>query len=189
MGFSGGSDGKESACNAGDLVWALDGEDPQEKGNVTHSSILAWRLLWIEEPRSLVGYSPQGHRDWDMIERLILWLFKKFCFWWVGTRTDFFFFFALAFAEHRLWNMWASVLVAHGLSCPWVVNLPVPRIKPVSPDLAGRLSNTGPSGKSKTVRLRQEAFFLFSTSKLLNIYVFIPSFNSVHFYCLYLEVM
>ena len=85
--------------------------------------------------------------------------------------------------------VWASVLVAHGLSCPWVVNLPVPRIKPVSPDLAGRLSNTGPSGKSKTVRLRQEAFFLFSTSKLLNIYVFIPSFNSVHFYCLYLEVM
>ena len=96
MGFSGGSDGKESACNAGDLVWALGGEDPQEKGNVTHSSILAWRLLWIEEPRSLVGYSPQGHSDWDMIERLILWLFKKFCFWWVGTRTDFFFFFCLS---------------------------------------------------------------------------------------------
>ena len=92
-------------------------------------------------------------------------------------------------AEHRLWDMWASVLVAHGLSCPWLVNLPVPRTKPVSPDLAGRLSNTGPSGKSKTVRLRQEAFFLFSTSKLLNIYVFIPYFNSVHFCCLYLEVM
>ena len=72
-------------------VWALGGEDPQEKGNVTHFSILAWRLVWIEEPRSLVGYSPQDHRDWDMIEQLILWLFKKFCFWWVATRTDFFF--------------------------------------------------------------------------------------------------
>ena len=36
MGFPGGSAGKESACNVGDLGW----KDPLE---VTHSSILAWR--------------------------------------------------------------------------------------------------------------------------------------------------
>ena len=34
--FPGGSAGKESACNVGDLGW----EDPLEKGTYTHSSIL-----------------------------------------------------------------------------------------------------------------------------------------------------
>ena len=36
-----GADGKESACNAGDLVRSLSREDPLEKGMATHSSILA----------------------------------------------------------------------------------------------------------------------------------------------------
>ena len=40
LGFSGGSAGKESACNEGDL----DSEDPLEKGKATHSSTLAWRI-------------------------------------------------------------------------------------------------------------------------------------------------
>ena len=35
MGFSGGSAGKESACNAGDLVRFLGWEDPLEKGKAT----------------------------------------------------------------------------------------------------------------------------------------------------------
>ena len=39
-----GSDGKESACNAGDRVWSLCWEDPLEKGIATHSSILAYRM-------------------------------------------------------------------------------------------------------------------------------------------------
>ena len=39
---SGGSDGKETACDAGDVGW----EDPLEEGKATHSSILAWRLPW-----------------------------------------------------------------------------------------------------------------------------------------------
>ena len=45
----GGSDYKESACNEGDLG----GEDPLEKGMATHSSMLAWRTPWTEEPRGL----------------------------------------------------------------------------------------------------------------------------------------
>ena len=48
-GFLGGSHGKESACNAR----GLDQEDPPEKGMSTHSSILAWRIPWTEEPGSL----------------------------------------------------------------------------------------------------------------------------------------
>ena len=45
LGFPGGSDGKESACNAGDRVQSLHwGEDPLEKEMATHSSILSWRI-------------------------------------------------------------------------------------------------------------------------------------------------
>ena len=51
MGFPGGSDGKESACNAGDLglIPGFDSEncqDPLDKEMATHSSILAWRIPW-----------------------------------------------------------------------------------------------------------------------------------------------
>ena len=34
-------------------VQSLDWDDPLEKGMATHSSILAWRVLWTEEPGSL----------------------------------------------------------------------------------------------------------------------------------------
>ena len=49
MGFPGGSEGKASACNAGDLglIPGL-GRSPAEMA--THSSILAWRIPWTEEP-------------------------------------------------------------------------------------------------------------------------------------------
>ena len=34
-------------------AWFLGQEDPLEKGMATHSSILAWRILWTEEPGGL----------------------------------------------------------------------------------------------------------------------------------------
>ena len=34
-------------------VRSLGQEDPLEKGMATHSSILAWRILWTEEPGGL----------------------------------------------------------------------------------------------------------------------------------------
>ena len=43
-GFPGGSDGKESTCNGGDLGLIPCWEDPLEDGIATHSSILAWRI-------------------------------------------------------------------------------------------------------------------------------------------------
>jgi len=42
--FSGGSDSKQSACNAGDLGSVPGWEGPLEEGMATHSSILAWRI-------------------------------------------------------------------------------------------------------------------------------------------------
>ena len=38
----------------------LDWEDPLEKGMVTHSSILAWRLPWTEEPGELQSMGSQS---------------------------------------------------------------------------------------------------------------------------------
>ena len=52
--YPGGSDGKESACNVGETgVRSLGQKDPLEKGMATHSSILAWRIPWTEEPGGL----------------------------------------------------------------------------------------------------------------------------------------
>ena len=102
MGFPGGSYGKASACNTGDLgsvpglgrspregigyppwyswsslvaqmvknppamqetwVQSLDWEDPPEKGMATHSSILAWRIPWTEEPGGLQSMGSQRVR-------------------------------------------------------------------------------------------------------------------------------
>ena len=45
-GFPGGSDGKESAYNAGNLGSVLGREEPLEKEMATYSSILAWRISW-----------------------------------------------------------------------------------------------------------------------------------------------
>ena len=41
---------QESACSAGDQGSILGREDPLEKGMATHSSILARRIPWTEEP-------------------------------------------------------------------------------------------------------------------------------------------
>ena len=49
----GGSDCKESACNAGDLGLILGLGDLLEKGMATHSSIPAWRNPWTEKPGRL----------------------------------------------------------------------------------------------------------------------------------------
>ena len=43
----------ESVCNAETQVWFLGWEDPLEKEMATHSSILAWRIPWTEEPGRL----------------------------------------------------------------------------------------------------------------------------------------
>ena len=42
-------------------VQFLGWEDPLEKGMATHSSILAWRIPWIEEPGGLQGSQRVGH--------------------------------------------------------------------------------------------------------------------------------
>ena len=44
-------------------VQSLGQEDPLEEGTATHSSILAWRIPWTEEPGST-----EGHKESDTTE-------------------------------------------------------------------------------------------------------------------------
>ena len=49
------------------MVQCLGQEDPMEKGMAIHSSILAWRIAWTEEPG---GLQSMGHKESDMTEGL-----------------------------------------------------------------------------------------------------------------------
>ena len=60
--WPGGSDGKELACNAGDLDSVPGSGNPLEKGMATHFSILAWRILWAEEHGGLPSMESQRVR-------------------------------------------------------------------------------------------------------------------------------
>ena len=51
--FPGGSEGKESACHAGESGLMPGLGRSLEKGTATQSSILAWRIPWTEEPGGL----------------------------------------------------------------------------------------------------------------------------------------
>jgi len=65
VGFAGSSNGKESACSVRDLGsipgW---GRSPGEE-MATHSSILAWRIPWTEEPG---GLQSVGRKELDTAE-------------------------------------------------------------------------------------------------------------------------
>jgi len=59
------SSGKKPAAKAGvvrDSSSILGGEDLQEKEMATHSSILAWRIPWTEEPGGLQSMGSQRVR-------------------------------------------------------------------------------------------------------------------------------
>ena len=43
-------------------VRSLGQEDPLEKGMATHSSVLAWKIPWTEEPRGLQSMGSQRVR-------------------------------------------------------------------------------------------------------------------------------
>ena len=73
LGFPGGSDGKESAYNAGDpgSVPGL-GKCPREgDGNPLQCS---WKTPWTEEPVHVAcnrGYNAWGHKELDMLLLLL----------------------------------------------------------------------------------------------------------------------
>ena len=75
LGFPGSSDGKKAAQTVRNLpavqetwVQPLGQEDPLEKEMATHSSILAWKIPWPEEPVGLQSMGSQRVRhDWTTL--------------------------------------------------------------------------------------------------------------------------
>ena len=66
MGFPGGSVVKNPLVMQETWVRSLGGEDPLEKNMATHSSVVAWRILWTEEPGGLQALGSQRVRhDWS----------------------------------------------------------------------------------------------------------------------------
>ena len=62
----GGSVVKNLPANAGDWVQSLGQEDPLEEEMATHSSILAWKTPWTEEPGRLQSMGLQRVR-YDLV--------------------------------------------------------------------------------------------------------------------------
>ena len=67
LGFSGGASGKEPECQSRrrkrrGVRSLLSREDPLEEGMAAHSSILAWKIPWTEEPGRL-QYMGQNESD------------------------------------------------------------------------------------------------------------------------------
>ena len=61
-------------------IWSLDQEDSLEKGMATHPSILAWRILWTEEPGGLQSIGSQRVRhEWAM--NMFTFISFSFHFW------------------------------------------------------------------------------------------------------------
>ena len=80
MGIPGGSDSRESACNAGDAGSIPGSGGPLEEGMATHSNIFAWRIPWTEEPGGLQSLGWQWVRhDWRINTSALLTLtFSKY---------------------------------------------------------------------------------------------------------------
>ena len=59
-GFPGGASGKEICLPVQETqearVWSQGRKDPLEKEVATHSSILAWKIPWAEEPGGVQSY-------------------------------------------------------------------------------------------------------------------------------------
>ena len=53
------------------LVQSLGQEDPLEESRATHSSILAWRIPWAEDPGGLESIGSQRIEDeWSNLARI-----------------------------------------------------------------------------------------------------------------------
>ena len=115
-------------------VWSLSREDPLEKEMATHSSILAWRIPWTEEPDGLqpMGSQRVGH-NWATSLSLSLGYVGLICSTW-----------DLSLQSMDSWVM------TRGLSCSLEYGIldPWPGIKTLSAALQGGILTAGPPGKS-----------------------------------------
>ena len=118
--------GKNLPAGQETQVWSLGREDPLEKEMATHSSILAWKIPWTEEPGRLWSMvSKRVRHDWatslslTSISSVIHWLFSS-----VLSSCQFFFFFFnnffLQFTSNLkvLWLETMLEMISHFLNLP-----------------------------------------------------------------------
>ena len=118
MGFPDGSDGKEFACNAGELglIPGLGRFPGGGHGNPFQYSCL-------ENPRgqrSLVGYSPRGRRESDTTERLSTHTQERFQFWFnIFLKKKIYF---INITEIMLFGIYPNELknYVHTKTCMWL---------------------------------------------------------------------
>ena len=84
------------------LARFLGWEDPLQNGTATHSSILAWRIPWTEEPGRLSSW---GCKEPDVTERFSLSLFS------LAEVMFSFVFFCVCFFFHVDFSMLLPVLI------------------------------------------------------------------------------
>ena len=82
MGFSGGSVVKNPSAMPETWVWSMEREDSPEEGIVTHSSILAWRTPWTEEPGVHYTGLLRVGRDWATKDTHTCWLLIWYLWFW-----------------------------------------------------------------------------------------------------------
>ena len=113
-GFPGSSDGKEPACNVGDLDSIPGLGSLLGKGMAT-SSILAWKTPWTEEPG---GLQSMGYIELDTTRWLTLSLFTIDPI----ITVERYYYFCHFIDEKSLswWQSWDVVINRHPDSPPWV---------------------------------------------------------------------
>ena len=97
-GFPGDSVIKNSPAMRETLVWSLSWEDPLEKEMATHSSILAWRIPWTEEPGRLQSIGLQSRTWLKLLSMQWLMMINIFSYTY---------FLSVYFLQ---WNVWSCLL-------------------------------------------------------------------------------
>ena len=111
---------KNPPASAGDAGSILGWEDPLEEGTATHSSILAWRIPWTEEPGRLqsVGSQRAGHEGSNLApgrQKSIVNVYLQYSPWFFKHNIPNFPILSLLRAP---WNYsWISCMVAILLGC------------------------------------------------------------------------
>ena len=112
-GFPGGSVVKNLPANAGDRVWSLSWEDPLEKETAAHSSILAWKIPWTEEPGALQSMDRERVRhNLETKQQLFTVLY------WINTLSlcfipSYYFIYALKIAPFSPLDFLVAQMVKH----------------------------------------------------------------------------
>ena len=134
-GFPGGSVVKNLPAMQETWVWSWGWEDPLKKGMVNHSSILAWRIPWTEEPGGWQSMELQriGH-NWATNTYVLSnrYLLISLTHWVCGNKLEG----SLSSIPH-VWESWKS-----------------PLSSPLGADKEGRGQKTHPPKSSSSLSMR-----------------------------------